>query len=44
MDADGIDMENEIWKVVSEHYNYKVAHTAHFDKDVSRYILHIATP
>ena len=31
--VDGIDMENEIWKVVYEHYDYEVACTAHIDPD-----------
>ena len=30
---DGIDMKNEIWKEVYEHYNYEVARTAHIDPD-----------
>ena len=32
----GIDMENEIWKVVSERYDYKVACTAHIDENAPR--------
>ena len=31
--VDGIDMENEIWKVVYERYDYEVARTAHIDPD-----------
>ena len=35
--VDGIDMENEIWKVVYERYDYEVARTAHIDPDEPRY-------
>ena len=35
--VDGIDMENEVWKVVYERYDYEVARTAHIDPDESRY-------
>ena len=31
--VDGIDMENEVWKVVYERYDYEVARTAHIDPD-----------
>ena len=27
-------MDNEIWRVVSERFDYEVAHTAHIDEDV----------
>ena len=37
--VDGIDMDNEIWKVVSERYDYKVAHTAHCNENVRTYTL-----
>ena len=35
--ANGIDMENEIWKEVYERYDYEVARTAHIDPDEPRY-------
>ena len=35
--VDGIDMENEIWKVVYERYDYEVARIAHIDTDEPRY-------
>ena len=38
--VDGIDMDNEIWKVVSERYDYKVAHTAHCNENVRTYTSH----
>ena len=31
--ANGIDMENEIWKEVYERYDYEVARTAHINPD-----------